>query len=184
VAPDLEPFEPIQTKHLRFRRPACGHIADRGPADHARPKRPSTMTEQLTVGVEEEFLIVDPLTRQLKPAGPSTVMAGRALMGEQVTPEFRMSQIETGTRVTSSLSRLRAELVRLRRELAAAARRTGHRLVSTGTHRSRIGGPIPSLRRTGTGSRRASTSNWPGRSSCAAATSTSGCPMPIRPSTS
>lgn len=87
-----------------------------------------------TIGVEEEFQIVDAETRDLSQSAERILPAARASLGEQVKSEFRQSMIETATRVCSSLEELRDELVRLRRGLAAAAEREGTRIAAGGTH--------------------------------------------------
>lgn len=82
---------------------------------------------QLTVGVEEEFLLLDP-------GGALTPLAGEVvrLTGPGVGPEFMAFQVETATSVCHRLEDLRADLVRLRRESTEAAHRVGARLVASG----------------------------------------------------
>jgi glutamate---cysteine ligase / carboxylate-amine ligase len=88
----------------------------------------------LTIGVEEEYQLVDPDTRELRPrAEPVLAEAGRTL-GAAVQPELYLSQVETGTGVCTSLDEVRAELVRLRRRLGAAAERAGTRIMAAGLH--------------------------------------------------
>lgn len=89
-----------------------------------------------TVGVEEEFLLVDPDSRRLVPRAERVLPPARAASGagQQVDHELQQSQVETGTRVCRTLGELRGEVVRLRRAVAAAAERTGCRVASAGTH--------------------------------------------------
>ena len=77
-----------------------------------------------TVGLEEEYLLVDRETRDLVREPPPTLLAEceRRLEG-QVSPEFLRSQIEVQTRVFRTVGEARADLARLRRtvvEVAAA----------------------------------------------------------------
>ena len=58
----------------------------------------------------------------------------RDALGDQVEAELNRSQLETGTRVCTTLAEIRAELERLRRLLREAAARAGCTVVSTGTH--------------------------------------------------
>jgi glutamate---cysteine ligase / carboxylate-amine ligase len=81
----------------------------------------------LTVGVEEEFLLLDP-TGAVAPVGAEVAAAG----GGQVKTEFMAYQVETATPVCAGLGDLRAELTRLRRHAALVADRAGARLVATG----------------------------------------------------
>ena len=84
----------------------------------------------ITLGVEEEFVLLDPSTGATVLAGPDLV---RMLGGEPgVQQELMRFQVETGTRVCTSLDDAGRELVRLRRLAAAAAARLGCRLVASG----------------------------------------------------
>ena len=84
----------------------------------------------ITLGVEEEFVLLDPSTGGTVLAGPDLV---RVLGGEPgVQQELMQFQVETGTRVCSGLDDLGRELVRLRRLAAAAASDRGCRLVASG----------------------------------------------------
>ena len=84
----------------------------------------------ITLGVEEEFVLLDPSTGVTVPAGPDLV---RMLDGEPgVQQELMQFQVETGTRVCTGLDDLGGELVSLRRLAAAAAARLGCRLVASG----------------------------------------------------
>ena len=83
-----------------------------------------------TLGVEEEFVLLDPSTGATVSAGPDLV---RMLDGEPgVQQELMQFQVETGTRVCTGLDDLGRDLVRLRRLAAAAAAHLGCRLVASG----------------------------------------------------
>jgi glutamate---cysteine ligase / carboxylate-amine ligase len=84
----------------------------------------------ITLGVEEEFVLLDPSAGSAVLAGPDLA---RMLGGEPgVRPEFMRFQVETATGVCTSLEEVGCELVRLRRLAAAAAARLGCRLVASG----------------------------------------------------
>jgi Glutamate-cysteine ligase family 2(GCS2) len=84
----------------------------------------------ITLGVEEEFVLLDPSTGATVLAGPELV---RMLGGEPgVQQELMRFQVETGTRVCTGLDDLGRELIRLRRLAAAAAASLGCRLVASG----------------------------------------------------
>lgn len=83
-----------------------------------------------TIGVEEEFLLVDAATGRVLPAAPDML---RLLDGEPaVEAEFMRYQIETATAVCAGLGQVRADLGRLRALLAAAADRVGCLPVASG----------------------------------------------------
>jgi glutamate---cysteine ligase / carboxylate-amine ligase len=87
-----------------------------------------------TIGVEEEYQVVDPDTRELRPWADRVVAGAEPAVGDAVQPELYRSQVETHTPTCHGLDEVRAELRRLRRELVAAAERSGGRLVAAGTH--------------------------------------------------
>lgn len=84
----------------------------------------------VTVGVEEEFVLVDPASGEVTLAGPGVV--GLLVDEPAVMPEFLQFQIETATGVCRTLSEVRTDLVRLRRLLSGAAGRAGCLLVASG----------------------------------------------------
>ena len=84
----------------------------------------------ITLGVEEEFVLLDPATGATVLAAPELV---RLLGGEPgIQQELMRFQVETGTPVCTGLDDLGRELIRLRRLAAAAAASLGCRLVACG----------------------------------------------------
>ena len=66
---------------------------------------------EFTLGIEEEYFLVDRVTRDVVTDPPDTMLTEyEALLGAQVSREFLRSQIEVGTRVCSSLAEARADL--------------------------------------------------------------------------
>ncbi len=93
-------------------------------------------TAGCTLGVEEEFLVVDAATGALRAEGAAALPAARERLGEDVHAELHPSQIEITTPVAETLREIRAELRRMRGELAATLAERGDRLAATGTHPS------------------------------------------------
>ncbi|MFD8205961.1 glutamate--cysteine ligase [Streptomyces sp. NPDC059695] len=87
----------------------------------------------MTVGVEEEFFLVERHTGMPVARGPRVVEAARAVLGDQAQSEFFGAQVEVCTRPTAALAELRSELALLRKVMADAAAGEGCRLVATGT---------------------------------------------------
>jgi carboxylate-amine ligase len=88
-----------------------------------------------TIGVEEEYLIVDPETRDLVRDLPSGLMTRiEDILGHQVAPEFLRSQIEIGTVVSGSVPEARRDLARLRRTVADVAGEYGLAPIAASTH--------------------------------------------------
>jgi carboxylate-amine ligase len=91
-------------------------------------------SEDFTIGVEEEFQIINPETRELRPRASRVLPDAQETLGDKVTNEFFQAQIEIGTPVCHTLAEVRAELVRLRRGVVAAAERDGSLIAAAGTH--------------------------------------------------
>lgn len=83
-----------------------------------------------TLGVEEEFHLVDPATRSLAPDGPRVLAVGSG----EVDSELQCSTVETRTDVLTGLSELHGELRRLREALVTDADRVGRWVVAAGTY--------------------------------------------------
>ena len=88
-----------------------------------------------TLGIEEEYLLVDVESRDLAPEPPPALLAKceEALRG-QVSPEFLRSQIEVGTRVCRSMQEARDELIHLRRTVGAITGEFGLAPIAASTH--------------------------------------------------
>jgi carboxylate-amine ligase len=96
-----------------------------------------TFNPSLTIGIEEEYLLVDPETRDLVGDPPPGFMEEcSAQLGEQVTPEFLRSQVEIGTPVCASVKEARHHLIGLRSTLCRTAEKHGMRLFAASTHPS------------------------------------------------
>ena len=90
---------------------------------------------QLTLGVEEEYLLVDKDTRALAVDPPDELMQKcEERLGIQVSSELLRSQIEIGTRVCSNVSEVRDELVRLRGNIKEVANEYGLEPIASSTH--------------------------------------------------
>ncbi len=88
-----------------------------------------------TVGIEEEYLIVDRETRNLVNDMPAGVMEEcEEKLGAQVSPEFLRSQIEVGTKVAKNLQEARADLAMLRRTVADVTGKHGLAPIAASTH--------------------------------------------------
>ncbi len=87
-----------------------------------------------TLGIEEEFQLIDPATRELRSRSEDIIEDGQATLHEQVTPELHQSIIELGTKVCPDIHAARRQVTVLRRELARTAARDGLRIASAGTH--------------------------------------------------
>jgi glutamate---cysteine ligase / carboxylate-amine ligase len=87
----------------------------------------------LTLGIEEEYQIIDPATRELK-SYITEILAGDHMILDEVKPELHQSMVEIGSKVCRAPSELRGELVRLRGLVMDLAARNGLVIAAAGTH--------------------------------------------------
>ncbi len=89
----------------------------------------------LTLGVEEEYQIINPETHDLHSYVQEFLDHGRLIYPEEdLKPEFMQSQIEVGSRVCRNANEVRHELKRLRRMVDQIARDNGMRIGAASTH--------------------------------------------------
>jgi len=87
-----------------------------------------------TLGVEEEFQIVDPQSGELRSHVSELLASSGPMLGDQIKREMHQSIVEVGTRICADVNELREEIFRNRRELASAAERVGLAVAAAGTH--------------------------------------------------
>jgi len=92
------------------------------------------MSHRFTIGVEEEFQIVDPTTGELRSHVSELMAATSAGLGDQVKPELHQSIVEIGTGICNDVDELRVDIKRTRGELVRAAERVGLEVAAAGTH--------------------------------------------------
>lgn len=86
-----------------------------------------------TLGIEEEYQIVDPETRELR-SYITEILKEDHLVLQEVKPELHQSMVEIGSKVCDTPADVRAELVRLRGIVMGLAARKGLKIVAAGTH--------------------------------------------------
>ncbi|MCA1802639.1 MAG: hypothetical protein LC662_09280, partial [Rhodothermaceae bacterium] len=89
---------------------------------------------QFTIGIEEEYQIVDPETRELSSSVEILLKDGQDRLGNQITTEMMQCQVEVGTRVCTSIQEAREQITTVRREVNDIARKNGVAIVAAGTH--------------------------------------------------
>src|SRR5918911_1001352 len=87
----------------------------------------------LTIGIEEEFQIVDE-QGHLRSHIDTLLQQATPTLGEQVKAEMMQSVVEIGTKICKDIDEARAEITRLRSAIASYLRPSGLRIVSAGTH--------------------------------------------------
>ena len=95
----------------------------------------SIKDQPFTVGIEEEYLLVDRETRDLATDPPAGLMKEcERRLRERVMPEFLKAQIEVGTGVCRNLAEARRDLSELRRTVVEVADGYGLAPIAAGTH--------------------------------------------------
>lgn len=92
------------------------------------------MFDQFTLGIEEEFQIVDPKTRELKSHVSEFLEEGKMILGEQIKPEMIQSMIEVGTGICANIQEARTDISRLRCIISSLARKKDLEIVAASTH--------------------------------------------------
>ena len=92
------------------------------------------LRQKFTLGIEEEFQIVDPQTRELRSHVSQILAEGETLLGEQLKPEIIQSMIEVGTGICKNIGEARADITNLRSILSGLVRQQGLEIVAAGTH--------------------------------------------------
>jgi carboxylate-amine ligase len=88
----------------------------------------------LTLGIEEEYQIVDPISRDLRSYITQFLDGGRMTLREIIKPELLQSMVELGTPVCANVSAARREIARMRGAISQLAERNGLVIASAGTH--------------------------------------------------
>ena len=94
----------------------------------------SAKQHTFTLGIEEEFAIIDPETRELRSHIQEILEGGKVTLKEQIKPEMHQSVVELGTEICQSVVDARAHVIELRSRLAELAGRSELRIASVGTH--------------------------------------------------
>ncbi len=92
------------------------------------------MKEKFTIGIEEEFQIVDPVTRELRSHVSQMLAEGKMILQEHIKPEMHKSVVEVGTGICANIKEARQSVWELRRGICQLAKKSGLCIVGAGTH--------------------------------------------------
>jgi carboxylate-amine ligase len=87
-----------------------------------------------TLGIEEEFQIIDPETRELRSHIEQIMEDGRMILRERVKAEMHQSVVEVGTDICHNVADARAAVTHLRSNLWRLAQKRGLTIAASGTH--------------------------------------------------
>lgn len=90
--------------------------------------------EKFTVGIEEEYMVIDPETRELKSHDQKIVEIAATVFQDQVKAEMHQAVVEVGTGICRDVEEARVDVSRLRKGVAEIAGSLGLRIGASGTH--------------------------------------------------
>ena len=94
----------------------------------------SRNADVFTIGVEEEFQIIDPQTYALSAGVEHIIPRAREILGDAVQYELILSQIEVATPICRTLTEVQTALAHQRHVLIDAAQQAGRKIAAAGTH--------------------------------------------------
>lgn len=89
---------------------------------------------EFTIGVEEEYMVIDPVTRELKSHEQKIVDGAQKILHDQVKAEMHQAVVEVGTAICRNTEEARKEITQLRKTVAELAGELGLRIGAAGTH--------------------------------------------------
>ena len=87
-----------------------------------------------TIGIEEEYMVLDPLTRELKSHEQRIVAEGQKLLKDKVKAEMHQAVVEVGTDICKDINEAMADVTNLRTKIAEIAGNMGLSVGASGTH--------------------------------------------------
>lgn len=89
---------------------------------------------EFTLGVEEEFMVIDPVNRELKSHEQKIVEGAQKILQDQVKAEMHQAVVEVGTQICRNTEEARIQVSQLRNTVAQLAGDIGLRIGAAGTH--------------------------------------------------
>jgi carboxylate-amine ligase len=100
-----------------------------------QPAGSANMQTTYTIGIEEEYQTIDPVTRDLRShIHAEMIEKGKLLLQERVKAEMHQSVVEVGTSVCNNIKEAKTEVKKLRHDMIKLARENGLSLASSATH--------------------------------------------------
>ncbi len=96
--------------------------------------KPSKLMPLFTIGIEEEFQTIDPVTRELRSHMSKIVEGGQIILQERVKAEMHQAVVEVGTNICYNIQEAREEVTDLRRNIIQLAEQNNLLLAAAGTH--------------------------------------------------
>ncbi|MCL4155739.1 UNVERIFIED_CONTAM: hypothetical protein GTU68_020261 [Idotea baltica] len=89
---------------------------------------------KFTLGIEEEYQVIDPVTRELASHDQQIVIEAAKILDEQVKAEMHQAVVEVGTNVCNDIHEARTDITHLRKSISTISKDLGFRIGAAGTH--------------------------------------------------
>lgn len=89
---------------------------------------------KFTLGIEEEYQVIDPETRELISHDQKIVTEAEKILGEQVKAEMHQAVVEVGTNICQDITDARQQIKHLRKSISNIANDLGYSIAAAGTH--------------------------------------------------
>src|ERR1043166_5972814 len=87
-----------------------------------------------TLGIEEEYMVLDPETRELKSHDQKIVQEGQKKIRDKVKAEMHQAVVEMGTDICKNADEAFVEVATLRKTISGIASELGYSMGASGTH--------------------------------------------------
>src|SRR6478672_2549511 len=90
--------------------------------------------KSFTLGVEEEYMVLDPVTYELKSHEQKIVHEGQKVIKDKVKAEMHQAVVEVGTDICTDVDEAYKDVAQLRKTIAEIANGLGFAMGAAGTH--------------------------------------------------
>ena len=90
--------------------------------------------KNFTLGVEEEYMVIDPVTRELKSHEQRIVQEGQKMIRDKVKAEMHQAVVEVGTDICQNVDEAYMDVSTLRKTISGIGESLGYKLGAAGTH--------------------------------------------------
>ncbi|HEY0610058.1 MAG TPA: carboxylate-amine ligase [Chitinophaga sp.] len=92
------------------------------------------MFQHFTLGIEEEYMVMDPQTRELRSHEQKIVEQAHKVLRDKVKAEFHQAVVEVGTQICANIEEAREDVALLRKTISDIAGDLGYSIGASGTH--------------------------------------------------
>ena len=89
---------------------------------------------QFTIGIEEEYMVLDPASKELKSHQQAIVNEGEKVFKDKIKAEMHQAVVEVGTGICQNVETAFQEVFELRTSVAKIANELGYNVGASGTH--------------------------------------------------